>query len=263
MSVSLAMASDVPAGSTAPAAAGATSPVMRQLLLDLGPERPQTLASYVAGHNADVVSWLTNWPPADQPPSPVYLWGPGGSGKTHLLRALLARALAQGWGAIWLAPGSCQMWEGHTPDAPTLALLDDCGALHSDEQHLAFNLFIESAGSASRPAEEGGAVHVAAAGLAPPVDLPVRDDLRTRLGWGWVFQLMPLGETEVRRVLAQEAERRGLSLPDEVLNYLFARHSRDLGALMRLLDQLDAYALSAHRPVTVPLVRQVLSLETP
>lgn len=259
----MAMASDMHAGSASSAAAGLSAPSMRQLLLDLGPERPQTLASYVAGSNADAVSWLTAWPRADQPPSPVYLWGPEGSGKTHLLRALLGRALAQGWGAIWLSPGSCQMWEGHTPEAPTLALLDDCGALHPDEQHLAFNLFIESAGSTSRPVEEGGPVHVAGAGLAPPVDLPVRDDLRTRLGWGWVFQLAPLGEAGVRQVLAQEAERRGLSLPDEVLNYLFARHSRDLGALMRLLDQLDAYALSAHRPVTVPLVRQVLSLETP
>lgn len=261
--MTMAMAPDAPADRPVTIWAGAPAPAMRQLPLDLGPERPQTLSSYVAGSNGDAVSWLTAWPPAGQAPSPVYLWGAEGSGKTHLLRALLARALAQGWGAIWLAPGSCQMWDGHAPEAPTLALMDDCGALHPDEQHLAFNLFIESAGSASRAAEEGGPLHVAAAGHAPPVDLPVRDDLRTRLGWGWVFHLAPLDEGGVRQVLAQEAERRGLGLPDEVLNYLFARHSRDLSALMRLLDQLDAYALSAHRPVTVPLVRQVLSLETP
>ena len=230
---------------------------MRQMLLDLGPQRQPGLSDFLPGRNQEVLSWLCHWQAHEPPASPVYLWGPTGCGKTHLLRAMLAQVRAWGWGAIWLAPGSCQMWEADAPQAPTLALIDDAHALHVDEQHLAFNLFIESAASTT-----GGALVILAAGDAPPVDLPVRDDLRTRLGWGLVFQLSPLDEAGLREALVAEAQRRGMHLPDEVLAYLMNRFSRDLGSLMRLLDQLDAYALEAHRPITVPLVREVMTLET-
>lgn len=38
------------------------------------------------------------------------------------------------------------------------------------------------------------------------------------------------------------------------------RHARDLGFLMRLFDELDAYALAQSRPVTVPLLRRMLAM---
>jgi DnaA family protein len=100
---------------------------------------------------------------------------------------------------------------------------------------------------------------VVAAGSVPPVDLPVRDDLRTRLGWGLVFQLEPLSEAEVRAVLRREADRRGIFLSDEVMGYLLTRFARDLGFLMRLLDRLDTFAMANQRAVTVPLLKQMLA----
>ena len=50
---------------------------------------------------------------------------------------------------------------------------------------------------------------------------------------------------------------------DELLHHLLTRFSRNLGRLMALLDQLDDYALAAHRSPTVPLLKQMLALETP
>ena len=105
----------------------------------------------------------------------------------------------------------------------------------------------------SRPPTHG--VQVAAAGRLPPVDLPLRDDLRTRLGWGHVFALQPLAEAETRAVLRREADRRGIFLSDEVMDYLLTRFARDLSHLMRLLDRLDDFALAERAPVTVPLLR--------
>jgi DnaA family protein len=102
---------------------------------------------------------------------------------------------------------------------------------------------------------------VAAAGSLPPVDLPLRDDLRTRLAWGHVFALQPLGEAETRAVLRREADRRGILLSDEVMSHLLTRFERDLSHLMRLLDRLDRFALAKARPVTVPLLRQMLQEE--
>ena len=107
-------------------------------------------------------------------------------------------------------------------------------------------------------AQDRGALW-AACGDAPPVDLPLREDLRTRIGWGHVFALEPLDEAGTRLVLLREAAHRGFDLGEEVLRWLLHRFERDLGSLMRLLDRLDDYALARSRSVTVPLLRQMLT----
>ena len=101
-----------------------------------------------------------------------------------------------------------------------------------------------------------------AAGPRPTLDdLPLRDDLRTRLAWGHVFQLQRLGETERRSVLRQHADARGLFLSDEVMDFMLSRFSRDLGSLMQLLDRLDRHALRKQRAITVPLLKDMLDSE--
>ena len=97
----------------------------------------------------------------------------------------------------------------------------------------------------SRPAAHG--VQVAAAGRLPPVDLPLRDDLRTRLGWGHVFALQPLAEAETRAVLRREADRRGIFLSDEVMDHLLTRFARDLEHLMACSTAWTQFALAQQR----------------
>jgi DnaA family protein len=97
-----------------------------------------------------------------------------------------------------------------------------------------------------------------AAGSLPPADLKLRDDLRTRLGWGHVYALQVLTETERRAVLRREADARGVFLSDEVMDFMLTRFSRDLGSLMQLLQQLDGYALSTKRGITIPLIKSML-----
>ena len=252
---------------------------MRQMLLDLGSPAVPGLDAFVTGgqaQNEALLAWLSAWPALEGPLSPAYIWGAPGSGKTHLLRAMVERALGLGFGVIWLNAQTCQMWDAAQPGSPTLALLDDCDRLDADSQHLAFKLFIEAA-AAHAARETGvatsgspiggetagvGELFILAAGRLPVVDLPVRDDLRTRLGWGLSFALQPLGESGVRDALQQAAQRRGMALSEDVLAYLLSRHERDLGSLMALLDRLDAYALSEHRLVTIPLFKQMLASES-
>ena len=117
-------------------------------------------------------------------------------------------------------------------------------------QQAAFSLFVQATTLG---------VPVIAAGRLPPVDLPVRDDLRSRLGWGLVYQLVPPSEDQVRALLRREGDRRGILLSDDVVDYLLKRCARDLSHLMQLLDRLDQHALAAKRAVTLPLVRQVLA----
>jgi len=120
------------------------------------------------------------------------------------------------------------------------------------QQHAAFNWFVNA-----QSLQRG----VVAAGALPPADLPLREDLRTRLGWGHVFHLQVLGESERRAVLRQAADARGVMLSDDVLDYMLHRFSRDLGSLMELLTQLDGYALQTQRAITIPLIRSMLENE--
>ena len=61
--------------------------------------------------------------------------------------------------------------------------------------------------------------------------------------------------------LGSEVYARGVFLGDEVMDFMLNRFSRDLGSLMQLLDQLDAYALRTQRAITIPLLKAMLESE--
>jgi DnaA-homolog protein len=213
--------------------------------LGAGPE--QTFDNFLPGANAAAALHLQAAMPAAPP---VYLWGPAASGKTHLLKALVQRHHAQGQRSLWYSSRDAAPWELH--EAATLIVFDGCDRFDEAQQHAAFTLFVEATTAG---------IPVVAAGRVPPVDLPLREDLRTRLGWGHVFALQPLAEPEVRAVLRREADRRGVFLSDEVMDYLLTRFDRDLKHLMGLLDGLDQFSLANKRAITVPLLKQMLAEE--
>lgn len=228
---------------------------MRQIALDIVLTPEPTLADFVAGRNAAALQHLRLWAEAPtRSPVPTYLWGPAGVGKTHLLRAARGALNGLGTSVGWLDATTRALtafderWDA--------VLLDDVQAFDAERQHTAFNWFINAlAPVGGRPRA------VLAAGCLPPADLPLREDLRTRLGWGHVFELLPLAEPELLDVLRGAAEARGLVLPDEVSRFALARFSRDLGSLMDLLERLDRYALRTQRVITIPMVHAMLQEE--
>jgi DnaA-homolog protein len=101
---------------------------------------------------------------------------------------------------------------------------------------------------------------VIAASSAPPLRLALRDDLRTRLGQGLIFELHELNDQEKRDALRERAQQLALPLPEELLNYLITHLPRDLGLLTKIIDELNTYALSQKRPATIPLLKEFLDL---
>ena len=226
------------------------TPTMRspmQVPLAFGPEPELRFDTFVPGANAQWEQMLTALL-SPNPTMPLYLWGPPGSGKTHLLRA--AASQAQSFG-LKVATGDLTVPEPWEFDEDArLLILDDCDRFDAVQQHGAFRLFIEATTLG---------VPIIAAGRLPPVDLAVRDDLRTRLAWGLVYRLVPPTDEQMRALLRREADRRGIALGADTLDYLLSHSERDLTHLMALLDRLDRYALSAKRAVTLPLLRQMLA----
>ncbi len=197
---------------------------MQQLVLDIGPPAAPAFDNFVAGPNAEALARVRSLAEGNLREAIVYLWGDPGSGRTHLLRAA-ARA------------------------NPALVIADDVERLEPAAQQQLF--------AAINAAREGGAP-VLAAGPRAPAGLALREDLRTRLAWGLVYQLRPLSDAEKAEHLLAEAGRRGLRLSGEVVRYLLTRFPRDLPSLNGVLDALDRYSLAAKRPVTLPLVREAL-----
>ena len=225
---------------------------MKQITLDIGLATGPTLKSFFAGPNQAALEHLQLWlgskaNASTRSPVPIYLWGREGSGKTHLLKAVESRLREQGATVGWL---DASVLEAAPFDENWAAvLLDEVHLYTAVQQQAAFNWFVNA-----QTFQRG----VLAAGTLPPADLKLRDDLRTRLGWGHVFQLQVLSEPERRAVLRQAADARGLFLGDEVMDFMLTRFSRDLGSLMELLDLIDGYALQTKRAITIPLIKSMM-----
>ena len=201
---------------------------MKQLLLDIQPAPAPTLENFVPGRNAEALHSLYLAATGKADVRFIYLWGTGGSGKSHLLHACSELARQHG---------------------VALDIADDVQRLDDDAQISLFNMY-------NRLRESGGALIVA--GEAAPMQMGLRDDLATRLSWGLVYQLQPLSDEEKAQALKAHADERGMKLPDEVLDYCLRHLRRDLRTLMVTLDALDKWSLTAKRPVTLPLLRQML-----
>ena len=114
---------------------------MQQLTLAITPPPPRDFASFVAGANAAVLAHLQALAAPAAPAAPVYLWGPPGCGKTHLLQALAAERARSG-GVGWFDAAAALPWS--LPAAPALVVLDGCDAYDAARQHAAFALFVEA-----------------------------------------------------------------------------------------------------------------------
>ncbi len=225
---------------------------MKQIALDISLATAPAFSNFFSGSNNAALSHLELWSGSPlRSPVPTYLWGAPGTGKTHLLKAAVGALQQQGARVGWLDASVIEPPEFN--DNWSAVILDECHLYSAVQQQVAFNWFVNAVSSA-----DGQPRGVLAAGNLPPADLHLRDDLRSRLGWGHVYELQILSEPERRGVLRAQADARGIFLSDEVISFVLNRFSRDLSSLMQLLDQLDGYALQTQRAVTVPLLKAML-----
>lgn len=217
---------------------------MSQLLLDITPDWWPTLDNFVVGSNLELLSALRHALAGSGSERCFYVWGETGSGKSHLLQAIIGAAQNMGKHACYA--------KRNVPEAMAIVAVDDVEKLDADAQIGLFDLY-------NQMRDSGGMLLVS--GSVAPLHLKLRDDLRTRLGWGLVYQLHGLSDAEKSQALSQHALARGFALPPEVTQYLLRHGRRDLPSLMAVLDALDAHSLSLHRAPSVPLLKEVLQQE--
>ena len=215
--------------------------MMSQLLLDITPDWWPTFDNFVAGRNQELLACLHQALAGSTPERCIYLWGEAGSGKSHLLQACVSAAQNAHHSAIYA--------QAAVPEAVEMVALDDVEMLDDAAQIELFYLY-------NRIRDSGGMLLVS--GKQPPQHLALRPDLRTRLGWGLVYQVHGLSDEEKAQALSRHAQDRGFTLSHEVMQYLLRHGRRDLPSLLEVLNALDEHSLRLHRTPSVPLLKEVL-----
>jgi len=230
---------------------------VKGLQLPLGVQLPDTASfeTYYAGPNAEAVAALRA--AADGAPPLLLLYGPAGTGKSHLLQAL-TRVAARSAACAYVPLRELRA-EGAGPadtldglEQAQLVCLDDIDAvLAQPDWMLALLRLLDALRTHGRRA-------VLAAPAAPErlaLELP---DLRTRLAQAAVYGLKPLSDHDRTGLLLERARARGLELPEDAARYLLIRLPRDPGSLVAAIDRLDRALLSAQRKLTLTFVQQWL-----
>ncbi|OGT65794.1 MAG: DnaA regulatory inactivator Hda [Gammaproteobacteria bacterium RIFCSPHIGHO2_12_FULL_45_9] len=228
--------------------------MIEQLTLKIRPQEDATFENFVGQANAALVAHLSAIAESRMTAGGLYLWGTGAVGCSHLLQAMVHRTEAVGLTALYL----CFKEIGLAPacledlDVFSCVMLDDIEVILGDlrwEEALfhCMNRILQAGGSC-----------ILAGHLAPAELACVLPDLRSRIGWGGVFQVAQLTDEEKGQLLQTRARLRGFVLPDDVIHFLLRSQPRDVPALLHILDHLDGVSLSAKRRLTVPFVREAL-----
>lgn len=233
-----------------------------QLALSVQLPDDETFASFRSKANQAVVNQLSQFIERKSlsehsHSQSFYLFGLSGVGKSHLLHASSAYAAQLGKTSVCLSCAELQalpvdVLEGL--EQIDLICLDDIHLIANNKlwQQAVFDLY-------NRVIEQNNCLLISGEQSAKQLGLTL-PDLVSRLSWGLTEQVKPLDDDEKILVLQYRASQRGLSLTDETAKFLLNRLSREMSHLLNSLDQLDKASIRAQRKITIPFIKEVLTL---
>ena len=235
----------------------------QQLVLGFPEQDDQTFATYYGGPNQAVVDRLQGLWQQDHSQDNLYLWGSKGSGRTHLLQALVQDALTQERSAYYLdvfeLSVSSELDSEHSLISAIeglagmdLICFDNIEAIAGDLawEEAIFHLY-------NRMLASGGYM-VFSGGTAPRYLEISLQDLKSRLSHSLIFQIASLNDEEKCMAFKHRAAERGIRFSTEVANYIMSRSQRQFASLIELLDRLDRRSLVEKRRITIPFVKEVM-----
>jgi DnaA family protein len=221
-----------------------------QLPLSLQAAEHASFDNFIAGENQQLIFSLLN----ENEPL-IVVWGDEGSGKTHLLQALSSQYQANGLNALYIP---LQIDDDFSPELldglemMDLVCLDDIHSISGNQEWevALFHFF-------NKIRENNGRLILAANNSALNLDIQL-PDLKSRLSWGLTYQTQNLSDKDKIKVLKLRAHERGFEMTDEVANYLLKHATRELPALIKLLEKLDYESLVKQRKLTIPFIKNYL-----
>ncbi len=196
---------------------------MKQMLLALSPTPKQSFENFVVGQNIEVIHTLKQIISHKLPIQFIYLWGNEGSGKSHLV---------------------------HIASDHGFVIHDDVHLLDDSGQIELFNTYNRCKESHQ---------NMLVSGLYSPLQMKLRDDLATRLAWGVTYEVIALSDEEKKLALLRHADERGIKLNADIIDYCLRYLKRDMPNLFSILEDLDKWSLSYKRPITLPLLKEIIA----
>ena len=231
---------------------------MKQLPLPVRLRASSVFASFFSGPNAAVVQQLSALESGVRPPA-IWIYGPAGVGKTHLLQAVCARAGERRSTSAYFPLSDSSIAPDMLTGCESLQFicLDDfdCIAGRGEWERAVFRLYTELD-------ESGGRLLIASEAPPSGVNIALKD-LASRLAAGLQLRVRPLNDEEQIGALRLRAAQLGLELPADTTQFLLHRLPRDMTTLCNALDTLDQASLATQRRLTVPFVRDVIGQEHP
>lgn len=224
-----------------------------QIPLALEPPRPDRFEDFVTGPNKNALRAVQNL--LDEPGACLFLSGPEGSGKSHLLNAVCHAARERDMAAFYIALK--RLPEEAAAGLEGLQVLDVVCVDDIDRvvgnpawERALFRCFNEVRAAQGR---------LLVASRLPLASLEFGlPDLASRLAWGLRLNLQIPEDAGKLEILRQRAHSLHIELPEDVQAYLLRHGRRDMASLLDVVEKLKDAAFTLKRKITVPLAREVL-----
>jgi chromosomal replication initiator protein len=201
------------------------------------------------------------------PFSTLFLSGDAGLGKTHLLIAIgnHVAATRPGEQAAYI---SCPEFVRKIADGDSALVAETATRL----AHVHYFLMDDVHHISGHPAAQEKLYYIynaladqgkkiVFAGAVRPARLADTEDfLRSRFQWGMTAELQPPDETAMARICKKLASDLGLTVPDNVITYLFHHIPRDFQSIRNAVRTINRESFEQKRKVTLPLVKTALNL---
>jgi DnaA family protein len=218
----------------------------------------QTFDDFFPGINQEIIRHLQT-SIAGNGERQVFIWGPSGLGKSHLLQACCHQAQSQELSSFYFAFSPLEL-----PDPAILSGLDKYDVVCFDDiEFIAGNPAWETAffNFFNQHRDQGHTLILSAS--CQPTKIPIQlPDLRTRLNWGLTLKIKPLADSEKITALIFKADQMGLEISPKAGRFLLTHYERDLSSLWVLLKKLDRASLAAKRKLTIPFLKKILDKQS-
>ena len=195
---------------------------MNQLLLNIHPQPIKSLENFVIGENFETIATIRNFL-SDINLQFFFLWGDKGSGKSHISEIV---------------------------KRDNILVIEDIDTYDNIGQIEVFNIF-------NAYKENNKKLFIT--GSNSPNNMGLRSDLSSRLSWGLVYQIKALTDAKKKLALLGHAKQKGMLFDNKVIEYCMKHLKRDLHYLIATLDALDSWSLKEKRPITVQLLKKLLT----